>query len=152
LPIASSGTAAPDLSRLTPRLVDPELRAALDHYVASAMARLAVPGAAVAVVQRGQIVYERGFGVRELGKPDTVTSRTLMMIGSTGKSMTTMMMATLVDDGKLRWDTPAQAILPSFALRDTTLTRSMTMQYLVCNCTDLARADVELLFDNRPRS
>src|SRR5262249_448401 len=28
----------------------------------------------------------------------------------------------------------------------------MTMQYLVCNCTDLARADVELLFDNRPRS
>lgn len=69
------------------------------------MHRFAIPGAAVAVVQGGRVVYRRGFGVREFGGRAPVTPETLMMVGSTNKSMTTMLMATLVDDGALDWDT-----------------------------------------------
>ena len=81
------------------------------------------------------MVYLKGFGVRELGKPEPVTPDTLMMIGSTGKTMTTMMMATLVDDGKMTWDTPAVEILPNFAVADPELSQKITMRNLVCACT-----------------
>src|SRR5437762_550904 len=91
--------APPDLTNARPRPFDDRMAAELGSYIASFLERSRVPGAAVSIVQGGKIVYARGFGVRELGRSDPVTPQTLMMIGSTGKSMTTMMMATLVDEG-----------------------------------------------------
>jgi len=44
----------------------------LDGLVREAMTRTGVPGVAVSVVYRDQVVYSKGFGVREVGKPDTV--------------------------------------------------------------------------------
>jgi CubicO group peptidase (beta-lactamase class C family) len=102
-----------DLGKVPPKPFDAQMQAELEAYITTVMQREEVPGAAVAVVQNGQVVFQQGFGVRELGKPDPVTPETLMMIGSTGKSMTTMMMATVVDEGKMTWDTPAVSILPS---------------------------------------
>src|SRR5829696_2839171 len=128
------------------------MRAELEAYIATLMRREQVPGASVAVVQDGKVVYEQGFGVRELGKPDPVTPATLMMIGSTGKSMTTMMMATVVDEGKMRWDTPAISVLPSFAVSDPSLTPKVTMRHLVCNCTGVQRRDIEMFFPSRPHT
>jgi CubicO group peptidase (beta-lactamase class C family) len=149
----ATSTAAPiDLRKVTPRPFDHRMRAALTGYIAALLKREQVPGASVAIVQNGKIVYEQGFGVRELGKLDPVTPATLMMIGSTGKSMTTMMMATTVDDGKIRWDTPAVRILPSFAVSDPSLTPKITMRHLFCNCTGVQRRDIELFFATRPRT
>jgi CubicO group peptidase (beta-lactamase class C family) len=66
-------------------------------YVEDLLARMNVPRSAVAVDQDGKVVYANGFGVKEQGGSEPVTPSTLMMIGSTTKSMTTMMMATEVD-------------------------------------------------------
>src|SRR5690348_11867336 len=122
----------------------------LESEIAVLMGRAQVPGTSVAIVQDGQIVYAHGFGVREKGKPDRVTPETLMMIGSTGKSMTTMMMATLVDQGKIRWDTPVKEIYPDFALSDPALTGKITLRDMVCNCTGMQRHDLEMQFPKRP--
>jgi CubicO group peptidase (beta-lactamase class C family) len=151
-------TAAPsppvplDLSKVTPKPFDQRMRAELEAYITTLMRREQVPGASVAVVQDGKVIYQQGFGVRELGKPDPVTPATLMMIGSTGKSMTTMMMATVVDERKMRWDTPAISILPSFAVSDPSLTPKVTMRHLVCNCTGVQRRDIEMFFPSRPHT
>jgi CubicO group peptidase (beta-lactamase class C family) len=118
----------------------------LDLYVEEMMRRTGVPGAAVVIVQNGRTIYAKGFGVRELKKQDPVTPDTLMMIGSTGKSMTTMMMATLVDEGKVTWETPAAAIYPEFAVGDPALTPRITLRKTVCNCTGMARHDLEMYF------
>ena len=56
-----------------------------------------VPGVALAVVQDGKVVLEKGLGVRELGKNEPVTPETLFMIGSMTKPLTSLMMARLVD-------------------------------------------------------
>src|SRR5262252_1840586 len=104
--IQAAPPAPVDLGAVKPRAFDTALQAELAAYVRELMPRAAVPGAAVAVVQDGEVVYRQGFGGREIGKPEPVTPATLMMIGSTGKAMTTMMMATVVDDRKTRWDTP----------------------------------------------
>jgi CubicO group peptidase (beta-lactamase class C family) len=136
-----------DLSGVEPLALDDAMLAEFERYIADALARFDVPGAAVAVVQDGEIVYAHGFGVRELGSDEPVTPETLMMIGSTGKTMTTMMMATLVDDGLMAWDTPVQEVLPQFAVADPELSRQITMRNLVCACTGVPRRDLEILFN-----
>lgn len=130
-----------------PLAFDDDLAAELTTYIETTLDRLAVPGASVAIVQDGQVVYREGFGVKELNGDDPVTADTQMMIGSTTKSMTTMMLATLVDDGLITWDTPVVDILPTFSVADPELTPIITVRDLVCACTGVPRRDFELLFN-----
>lgn len=136
-----------DLTNVEPLPVTEAMLAELEAYITDAMTRYDIPGAAVAVVQDGEIVYAKGFGVRELGKDDPVTPETLMMIGSTTKTFTTMLMAQLVDEGKLTWETPVVDILPSFALADPDRTQQIQAQHLVCACTGVPRRDLEMFFN-----
>ena len=136
-----------DLTGIEPLRLTGELLDEFEAYVVDAMERLDIPGSSVSVVQGGEIVYANGFGVRERGKSGPVTPETLMMIGSVTKSMTTMLMATLVDDGLMEWDTPMVEVLPTFALADSQLTREITARNLVCACTGVPRRDFELLLN-----
>ena len=67
---------------------------------------LGVPGVAVGIVQDGKVVFAGGFGVRELGGTRRPTPTPLYMIASNTKALTTLMLAKLVDEKKLTWDTP----------------------------------------------
>ena len=107
-------------------------RAAFDAFLADAVARLEVPGAAVAVVQGGQVVYEKVLGVRELGASEAVTGDTLFMVGSVTKPMTTMLEAALVDAKVLTWSTPVTTLLPTFKVDDAELTRAAAVAHVVC--------------------
>lgn len=135
-----------DLSAATPLPVDESITRELEAFIAEWQPQFKIPGVAVAIVQNGAVVYSRAFGVRnEAGDP--LTPQTHMMIGSTGKSLTTLMMATLVDDGKLTWDTPAIEIYPQFAVKDPALSQTITMRNLVCACTGVPRRDFEFILN-----
>jgi CubicO group peptidase (beta-lactamase class C family) len=136
-----------DLSGQQPAAVDEVIIKELEAYIPGVLEKLEVPGAAVAIVQNGEIVYERGFGAREQGQDAPVTPDTRMMIGSTGKSLTTLMMATLVDAGLMQWDQKVIDILPAFAVADPEVTRQLTVRNLVCACTGVPRRDLEWLFN-----
>jgi CubicO group peptidase (beta-lactamase class C family) len=129
-----------------------EMADQLHAYTVELMARTGVPGVAIGIVQGDSLVYAEGLGVRERGRPARVTPETLMMTGSTGKSMTTMMMAALVDEGTIRWDTPVVAIYPKFAVRDPVLTAKISFRNTVCNCTGIERHDLEMEFASRPKT
>jgi CubicO group peptidase (beta-lactamase class C family) len=131
----------------TPRPIDGVRAKELDAFIEQARTRLDVPGAAVAVIEGGKVVYERGFGVRQLGGKEPVTPGTLFMMGSITKSMTTMMEAALVDAGKVRWDTPVTQLLPSFALGDADVTSKLVLWHTACACTGMPRRDLELVFE-----
>ena len=117
----------------------------LSEFVEMSREALGVPGVALSLYQDGQIIAERGFGVRELGKPAAVDADTLFMIASNTKSMTTLLLATLVDEGKLTWDTPVISVMPHFRLGDAETTRQVLIKHLVCACTGLPRQDYEWL-------
>ncbi|MBL8156628.1 MAG: beta-lactamase family protein, partial [Anaerolineae bacterium] len=136
-----------DLSDAQPRTVDASITDELSAYVTTLMEQTDVPGAAVAIVQDGEIVFAQGYGVKTLGGSDPITPDTHMMIGSVGKSLTTMLMATLVDDGRLQWDEAVIDVLPSFAVDDPALTQTITIRNLVCACTGVPRRDLELIFN-----
>jgi CubicO group peptidase (beta-lactamase class C family) len=123
--------------------------AALDAFVEEARTAARVPGAAVAVVQGGKLVHAKGFGVRKLGGKQKVTPDTLFMIGSVTKSLTTLMMARLIDEGRFTWDTPATQVLPSFALGDPAITSATLMRHTVCACTGMPRQDYEMIFEGK---
>jgi CubicO group peptidase (beta-lactamase class C family) len=136
-----------DLSGVEPLPFDDAMAEEFAAYIESKLTQYGVPGASVAVVQDGEIVFIEGFGVREIGGDAPVTPETMMMIGSVGKTMTTMLMATVVDDGLMEWDTPAQEVLPEFAVADPQLSQEITVRNLVCACTGVPRRDLQLLFN-----
>ena len=104
-------------------------------------------GASIAIVQNGEVVFLNGFGVGELGKTNAVTPDTLLRIGSVTKSFSSMMAATLVDEGRLGWETPIVELLPDFAVSDPALTPRLTESDAFCACTGLPRRDLEFMFN-----
>ncbi len=131
----------------TAHVLDDERLKMLSDYIEHAREVAKVPGLAIAVVQNGNVIFQQGYGVRELGKKDKVTPDTLFMIGSTTKSLTTLMMAELIDQGKFKWDSKVTDLMPTFALGDPTATQMVTMQNTVCACAGLPRQDLEFLFE-----
>ncbi|HSA24492.1 MAG TPA: serine hydrolase domain-containing protein, partial [Myxococcota bacterium] len=121
--------------------------AQLSAFVESGMKQLGIPGVAVGLVQGGQVVFADGFGVRELGKPDRPGADTLFMIASNTKALTTLMLARLVDEQKLTWESPVTALLPGFKLGDADTTRRVLVKHLICACTGLPRQDLEWLLE-----
>ena len=136
-----------DLSGVAPLPLSDELIAELEAFIEAQMAALEVPGAAIAIVRDGQVVYAQGYGLRDLDTGEPVTPETLMMVGSTTKPMTTMLMGYLVDQGVFDWDTRVVEILPSFRVKDPEITERLTMRNLVCACTGVPRRDLEWLFN-----
>jgi CubicO group peptidase (beta-lactamase class C family) len=130
----------------TAATLDDAKQKALVAFAERALAELHVPGASISVVQGGKTVLEAAIGVKELGKPAKVTPTTLFLIGSTTKSLSTLLMAKAVDEGKFGWDTKVRAVDPTFALGDKELTERLEMRHLVCACTGVPRYDMELLF------
>ncbi len=137
--------AFPDLSGVAPLPLTGARLATFESYIAAKLAEVGVPGAAVAVVQGGEVAFLQGFGVRELGQPAPVTAETLLRIGSVTKSFSSLLAATLVDTGRISWETPLVDLLPDFAVADPALTPRLTVADAFCACTGLPRRDWEIV-------
>lgn len=112
-----------------------------DDYVYKAMKEWEVPGIAIAIVKDDKVILAKGYGVRELGKPDPVTPNTLFAIGSSSKAFTATALSILADEGKIKWNDPATKYLPGFQLFDPYVTREMTVADLLSHRIGLERGD-----------
>ncbi|MGD1850054.1 MAG: serine hydrolase domain-containing protein [Cyanophyceae cyanobacterium] len=116
-----------------------------------------IPGVAIALVQGNRTVLLEALGSRDLDRNLPVTPDTLFHIGSTHKSMTALLLATLVDDGIVDWDTPVVEIDPDFELRREESTETVTLRHLLSMRSgipdtaedgfDLEQSEAEDLFD-----
>lgn len=125
----------------------PERIQELRSFVEASMKKLEVPGAGLALIDQGKVVYEGGIGVKELGKPDPVDANTLFMAASNTKGMTTLLLAKLVDAKKLQWNEPVTEVYPDFKLGDAKTTSEVEIKHLICACTGMPRQDLEWLFE-----
>lgn len=115
-------------------------------FVADSMKQLEIPGVGLALIQDEKIVYEGGLGVREVGRSEPVDTHTRFLAASNTKGMTTLLLAKLVDEGRLSWDQPVTSAYPAFRLGDRDLTSKVLIRQLVCACTGLPRRDFEWTF------
>lgn len=75
------------------------------------------PGAAVAVVQNGEIVFKKGYGSANLEYDIPVTPETIFHVASVSKQFTVFALLLLAEEGKLSLDDPIQkhiAEVPDF--------------------------------------
>ena len=117
-----------------------------DAYVEGVRRQFDVPGIAVAIVKDGRIVLERGFGMRELGKPAPVEPRTLFAIASITKAFTSASLSMLADDGKLSLDDRVIDHLPWFQMSDPYVTREMRLRDLLVHRSGLGLGAGDLLY------
>lgn len=129
--------------------LDEQRLATLKKFVADSMKQLDVPGVGLAFIDRGKTVWAGGLGVKELGQPEPVGPDTLFIAASNTKALTTLLLAQLVDEGKLRWEQPVTQVDPSFKLGDEATTKQVLVKHLICACTGLPRQDLEWLFEYR---
>jgi CubicO group peptidase (beta-lactamase class C family) len=112
-----------------------------DAFVRDAMKVWRVPGLAIAIVDNGHIVMEKGFGVRTVGSPEKVDVHTLFGIASDSKAFTTVALGILKDRGKLDWDDRVTRFLPGFQLYEPYPTHEVTIRDLLTHQTGDCGAD-----------
>ena len=114
LPLA--GALAPDLESEISRTVEAELR------------ETKAPGAAVAVLKDGEVVYLRAFGVRSQEESAPVTPDTLFRLGSTTKMMTALVALQAAAEGRLDLDVPVKTYVKDLhpAIGKVTLRQLLT--------------------------
>lgn len=115
--------------------------AELDSYFEQALQDWQTPGMALAVVADGQVICAKGYGVRNLDSGEPVTADTVFPIGSCTKAFTATLMAMLVDDGKLAWDSPVRLTLPQFELADSWASYHLSLRDIMCHDSGLPRCD-----------
>src|SRR5436309_10743721 len=103
----------------------------LDPYIAQAMKDWRVPGLAMVVIKDDSVLFIKGYGVRELGKPDPVTVHTRFGNMSTTKAFTAMLVAMLADSGKVSFDDPVTKYEPGVQFADPYVTREITVRDLL---------------------
>jgi CubicO group peptidase (beta-lactamase class C family) len=114
----------------------------VDALADAALRAWNAPGIAVAIVRDNQVLLAKGYGVKERGKPDPVTPRTVFAIGSATKAFTTAAMAMLVDEGKMSWDDPVRKHVDFFRLSDPLASEQVTLRDLASHRTGLSRNDM----------
>jgi len=102
----------------------------LDPYITATVKKTKVPGLAVAVVYKAQVVFLDGYGVRKLGDPAKVDADTVFEIASMSKPIASTIVASLVGTGEVNWDERIQALEPGFELSDPTATAQVTIRDL----------------------
>jgi CubicO group peptidase (beta-lactamase class C family) len=138
---AQQDTATPVATPVLPVTLSNATLRAFEADVEAAMETFQVPGAAVALVQGNEIVFNRGFGVRNLSSGEPVTPRTRFRIGSINKSMTSLLLATLVDEGVLGWDDRVVDLWPAFKAPTPELTEALRVRDLLGMGSGIAESD-----------
>ena len=119
VPLVVSGAcrdaAAPDMRPSLSAKVAPTTQPRVDSLLANAVRRYGLPGMVAAIIRDGGIVAQGAAGIRHVGFPDAISVADRFHLGSNVKAMTSTMIATLVDDGKLRWSSTPASVFPELA-------------------------------------
>jgi CubicO group peptidase (beta-lactamase class C family) len=118
----------------------------IDAYAEKTRLDWNVPGVALAIVKDDKVVFAKGYGVREMGKPERVDENTLFAVASNSKAFTTAGLAILVDEKKLSWDDKVIKYLPEFQMSNPYVTSEITIRDLVSHRSGLDTFSGDLLW------
>ena len=111
----------------------------LSEWIEEGLDQWDIPGLAVAVVHKDEVVFIEGFGIRKLGEPEPVDEHTLFGVASITKAITATALGILVDEGLISWDDPVVDHLPDFRLYDDWATEQLTIRDALTHRSGLGR-------------
>ncbi|PYJ01794.1 MAG: serine hydrolase [Verrucomicrobia bacterium] len=107
----------------------------------------AVPGLAIAVVFQDKVVYAKGFGVRDVNTKAPVDEDTVFQLASVSKPIGSTLVAELVGEGKVTWDSKLSVLDPTFAMFDPWVTHEITIRDMYAHRSGLPEHAGDLLED-----
>ena len=129
-----------------------ELKTYLEQTLPDILREHNIPGASLAIVKDGEIVYQNGFGYKNYEDKSPVDTHTMFAIGSTSKAFTAVVLGKLVDEGKLDWDDLVTDYIPEFRMKDPVATAQMNIKDILCHRCGMSRHDLGWFFAENTRS
>jgi CubicO group peptidase (beta-lactamase class C family) len=121
--------------------------AEIDAYAQKVREDWKIPGLAIAIVKDDKVIFQKGYGVRDINKPDRVDENTLYAVASNSKAFTTAALAILIDEKKIGgWDDKVSKYLPEFQMYDPYVTNELTIRDLVSHRSGLDTFSGDLLW------
>jgi len=120
--------------------------AELDNYYETALKKWNVPGMAIAIVKDNQVIYAKGFGVKNICTGEAVDENSLFAIASNTKAFTSAGIAMLVEEGKMSWDDKVTTYLPWFELYSPYVTHEMNIRDLLSHRSGLRTFSGDLIW------
>ena len=105
----------------------------LDSYIARGMKDWNIPGLSIAIVKDGKTVFMKGYGIKEVGKPEKIDENTLFIIASNSKLFTGTSLSNLDYEKKLSLDDKVTKYIPWFRLYDSSSTQLATVRDMLCH-------------------
>ncbi len=102
--VCLSGVAGGNTRNSASPALTPEQVASIDAYVTSEMGRERIPGTAIGVYRRGEILMAKGYGLANVELNVAVKPETLFQSGSVGKQFASAAVMLLVEEGKVGLD------------------------------------------------
>jgi CubicO group peptidase (beta-lactamase class C family) len=106
-----------------------------------------VTGIAIAVVFEDKAVYAKGLGVRDVNTKQPIDADTVFQLASVSKSIDSTVVAELVGEGKITWDSKLSALDPAFAMFDPWVRREITIRDMYAHRSGLPEHAGDLLED-----
>lgn len=98
-----------------------------------------IPGAAVVIVKDGRVILQKGFGIKEKGKPGEVDEHTVFRLGSVSKGFASVLTGVMVEEGAVAWDDPVSRHLADFRMHDPEQTERVQIRHLLSHTSGLPR-------------
>lgn len=113
-----------------------------DKYMENVLSDWNAPGAGVAVIHGGELVYVKGYGYRDYGEKLPITKNTLFQIASNTKLFTTVAAGMLVEEGVFTWDQPYKESVPEIEFYNDLLNTQVTLRDMLGHKTGISRHDM----------
>lgn len=115
----------------------------MDSIVTVVLVERQAPGAAVAIVRRGELVFAQGYGLADQASARPVKVETIFQLASLTKPFTAMAVLLLIEEGKVGLDAPAKRYLPWLPKHYVAITVRQLLTHTSGVARDLRRENVD---------
>jgi CubicO group peptidase (beta-lactamase class C family) len=124
-----------------------EFAAFLDYRAPKLMGLYGIPGASIALVRDGQIVYSAAYGEANQKSGQKMTVGMPMRVQSISKSVTAWAVLKLAEEGKLNLEDPVETYLKGWKLPASDYPpNGVTIKRLLCHTAGMPLGDVFALY------
>ncbi len=106
-----------------------------------------VPGLAIGVVFQDKLIWSKGYGVKDTKTNEPIDADTVFLLASVSKPIGATVVAELVGEGKISWDSKISDLDPAFQMYDSWVTREITLRDMYAHRSGLPEFAGDLLDD-----
>lgn len=137
-PPSQTPTPAQNPRKLSPENLTMAIKRTQETIQKSVDSKL-IPGCAIAVVYRDQIIFMNGYGVRTIGKPEKIDVDTVFQLGSVSKPIAATLASVLEQQGFLNLDDPVRNYLPNFTIKGVSNQDQVKVKNILSHTTGVPR-------------